>query len=157
MALDAFVYCDCFEKDNLRSNPPGGLKLQVAPSGDITCKAHSDGEWLAFSAWKQEKACAHRGMILKHHRLGTSTILDPLRAELEREGPERFPILIGRVLYSSTHTCDWIPLNALPQLTEELKQLDCHNTPSAEALRHLKIQLAELVIAAQMAHKPICF
>lgn len=157
MALDAFVYCDCFEKDNLRSNPPGGLKLKVAPNGDVTCDAPTDHQWFAFSAWKQEKACTHQGMILKHHRLGTATILDPLRAELEKTDPERFPILLENILYSSTHTCDWIPLRALPQLTEELSQLDCQTVRSAEALRHLKIQLAELVIAAQMAHKPICF
>jgi hypothetical protein len=157
MALDAFVYCDCFEKDNLRCNPPGGLKLKIAANGDVTCDAPSDHDWFAFTAWKQGKACAHDGMILKHHRLGTSKILDPLRAELEKEHADRFPILLQKVLYSSTHTCDWIPLKLLPKLTDELKQLNPHGTHSADALRHLKIQLAELIIAAQMAHKPICF
>ena|SRR5688500_12123195 len=157
MALDAFVYCDCFEKDNLRSNPPGGLKLKVALNGDVTCDAPTERDWFAFSAWKQTKACRHQGMILVHHRLGSTPIIDQLRGELQKTKPIRFPFLIQKVLYSGTHTCDWIPLNALSELTAELKHLNPENTPSADALRHLKIQLAELVIASQMTHKPICF
>jgi len=157
MALDAFVFCDCFEKDNLRSNPPGGIKIKIAPNGDITCDAPTAREWFAFSAWKQSKACAHPGMILKHHRLGNAAILDPLRTELQQHSAAEYPILLQKILYSSTHTCDWLPLALLPQLTAELKSLEPNGTPHAEALRHLKIQLAELIIAAQMAHKPICF
>ena len=157
MALDGFVYCDCFEKDNLRCNPPGGLKLRVAPNGEITCDAPGAREWFAFSAWKQTKACRHEGMILVHHRLGTTKVIDQLRDELEKTDSTRYPILIQKVLYSATHTCDWIPVAALPQLTEELKHLNPPKTPLADALRHLKIQVAELVIAAQMTRKPICF
>ena len=157
MALDAFVFCDCFEKDNLRSNPPRGIKLKIAPNGDLTCNAPSMDEWFAFADWKQTKACAHTGMILKHHRLGNAAILDPLRTQLEEQRPAQFPILLHKILYSATHTCDWLPLPVLPKLTDELKRLEHHGTPAAEPLRHLKIQLAELIIAAQMAHKPICF
>ena len=95
-------------------------------------------------------------MILKHHRLGTAHQITPLRQQL-RNDEARFPILLNKILYSDTHTCDWIPLPILPQLTEELKHLNPPATPQGEALRHLKIQLAELIIAAQMANKPICF
>ena len=157
MALDAFVYCDCFEKDHLRSNPPRGLKLKVSPNGDVTCEAATDREWITFSSWKQKKACVHEGMILKHHRLGSVRKIDELRAALENKERTRFPILLSRVLYSGTHTCDWLPLDALPQLTEELRVLNPPGTSEGDALQHLKIQLAELIIAAQMVNKPICF
>jgi hypothetical protein len=157
MALDAFVYCDCFERDNLRSNPPGGLKLFVASNGDITCDAPTEREWLSFVAWKAEKACSHQSMILKHHRLGTAGEVDQLRLALENKERSRFPILLGKVLFSGTHTCDWLPLEILPRLTEELKALNPPKTAEGAMLQHLKIQLAELVIAAQMVGKPICF
>ena len=157
MALDAFVYCDCFEKDNLRSNPPRGLKLKIAPSGEVICGAHSDLDWRAFTAWKHNKACLHERMILKHHRLGTVSEIDQLRLELESKGNGHFPILLRNVLYSGTHTCDWLPLTTLPKLTEELKHLEPQATMGGDALRHLRIQLAELIIAAQMVKKPICF
>lgn len=157
MALDAFVYCDCFETDNLRCNPPGGLKLSVAPNGDVTCSAPTEREWFAFAAWKLEKACSHPSMILKHFRLGTSQEIDQLRAQLENKERSRFPILLGKILYSGTHTCDWLPVQILPQLTEELKALNGTPALESEAILQLKIQLAELVIAAQMMNKPICF
>lgn len=157
MALDAFVYCDCFEKDNLRCNPPAGLQLTVALNGDITCDAPTERAWFAFSHWKQEKACIHPGMILKHFRLGTASEIDLLREKLQNKERARFPILLGRILYSGTHTCDWLPLPLLPPLTEELKSLNPAPTPEGETIRHLKIQLAELIIAAKMVQKPICF
>jgi hypothetical protein len=157
MALDAFVYCDCFEKDNLRCNPPGGLNLRVTANGDITCDAPTERDWFAFATWKLERACSHPGMILKHHRLGTSTEIDRLRATLENKERSRFPILLEKILYSGTHTCDWLPLDLLPQLTQELKDLNAPLTAEGRALQHLKIQLAELIISAQMMNKPICF
>ena len=156
MALDAFVYCDCFEKENLRCTPPGHLQLTVGPTGEITCIAPSDDAWMAFTNWRQTKACSHPAMILKHHRLGTADQIAPLQRQLTKQ-ENQYPILLRKVLYSATHTCDWIPIDLLPQLTEELKHLDPPATPEGEALRHLKIQLAELIIAAQMANKPICF
>lgn len=158
MALDAFVYCDCFEKDNLRSNAPAGVKVRVAPSGELTCETEEDSAWFAFNAWKQARACMHQGMILVHHRLGSTEAIDALRAELEKE-PERFPILLQRVVYCGTHTCDWIPVQAIPRLTEELKVLnpDSFPTPVADTLRVFKIQIAELIIASNMTGKPICF
>ena len=158
MALDEFVYCDCFERDNLRSNPPAGVKVRVAPSGELMCETEEDSAFFAFSAWKQARACTHQGMILVHHRLGSTEAIDKLRAALEGHA-DRFPILLQRVLYCGTHTCDWIPVQAIPRLTNELKKLDSETFPDgiADAVRVLKIQIAELIIAANLTGKPICF
>jgi hypothetical protein len=69
------------------------------------------------------------------------------------------PLLMKSVLYSGTHTCDWIPISRIPELAEEVKQLapERAHGPAADALQLLKIRLAELIIAAQHAGKPICF
>jgi hypothetical protein len=158
MALDAFVFCDCYEKQNLRSDPPAGVILKVEPSGEIACSAVDEGAWRAFLAWKQTKACLHHGMILLRHRLGSSEQIDLLRGELQKQRTP-FPLLLEAVLYSGTHTCDWIPFSRVPQLAEEVKQLSLDQAQGAlrDALQLLKIRLAELVIAAQHTGKPICF
>jgi hypothetical protein len=158
MALDAFVYCDCFEKDNLRCNPPGDLKLSVDANGDISCRAPTEADWFAFSAWKQNKACIHPGMILIHHCLGTTDEIDLLRADLQPT-PARFPTIYSKILYSSTHTCDWISVESGLQLTEELKNLngEFFRGPNGDKWRLFKIKMAELVIASQHTRKPICF
>src|SRR6476620_3973142 len=122
MALDAFVYCDCFETHNLRCDPPTGLDVKIEPSGYIACNAPDERLWSAFLGWKQSKACLHQGMILLRHRLGTSDQVDQLRAELQNQ-PVRLPLLLDRVLYSGTHTCDWISTAQIAQLAEEVKQL----------------------------------
>jgi hypothetical protein len=97
-------------------------------------------------------------MILVRHRLGKSSLIDQLRVELQKH-QERFPILLQKVLYTGTHTCDWIPFEQIPQLTEEIKNLKAERWqgPAAEAVRHFKIQMAELIIAAKESRKPICF
>jgi hypothetical protein len=158
MALDAFVYCDCFETNNLRCNPPGGLKLRSEPSGDIACDAPTAEEWSAFIDWKRNRACLHYGMILLRHRLGTQEQVDRLRKELEPHA-ECFPVLLKNVLYSGTHTCDWIPTGLLSTLSEEVKRLapERASPEAADSLQLLKIRMAELIIAAQHTKKPICF
>ena len=158
MALDAFVYCDCFEKHNLRSDPPAGLVVKIEPSGEPGCEASDERAWSAFMAWKQTKACLHHGMILLRHRLGTPEQVDRLRAELEKNLPA-FPLLLKAVVYSGTHTCDWIPFARIDQLAEEVKQLAPEHADKsvADPLQLFKIRMAELIIAAQHAQKPICF
>jgi hypothetical protein len=55
MALDAFVYCDCFEKDNLRSNPPAGLSLTLSANGELSCDASDEAGWYAFNTWNMRE------------------------------------------------------------------------------------------------------
>lgn len=158
MALDGFVYCDCYEKGNLRSNPPNGVNVVVTETGEISCETSDEDLWLKFSAWKRAKACLHTGMILVHLRLGKVAAIDALRAELQKEARD-FPILLQNVVYSGTHTCDWIPVSKLPALAEEVKRLkpEAVSPGAADSVRLFKIKMAELIIAAQHVGKPICF
>lgn len=158
MPLDAFVHCDCFEKNNLRCDPPGDVEVKVEPSGELSCVAADEQGWASFHAWKRHKACLHYGMILLRHRLGTEAQIDTLRQEIKRQ-PTPLPILLQNVLYSSTHTCDWIPSSLIPHLSEEIRLLEPKHADAAAAdiLQLFKIHMAELIIAAQHTGKPICF
>jgi hypothetical protein len=158
MGLDAFVYCDCFERDNLRCSPPSGAKIIVAEDGNILCESPDDEVWAAFNVWKSTKACLHSQMIVAHRMLGGNGLIEQLRAEILKDRA-RFPLLLRKVLYNGTHTCDWIPLEHLEQLGAEVKLLSEHRLKGAagDALHLFQIQLAELIIAAQVVKKPICF
>jgi hypothetical protein len=158
MALDAFVYCDCFETENLRCDPPAGVKVVPRASGDLLCDTLDDEAWSAFVGWKHTKACLHHGMILLRHRLGTEKRIHALRTELQKES-DRFPMLLEKILYSGTHTCDWIPLDYIDPLANEVKQLNASQAGRdvADALHLFQIQMAELIIAAKHTRKPICF
>jgi hypothetical protein len=158
MGLDAFVYCDCYEQRNLRSDPPTGIEVRVEPTGELGCLTPDERGWSAFLAWKRHKACLHEGMILLRHRLGSTEQVDLLREELSKH-PVRLRLLLERVLYSGTHTCDWIPAAKIPELAEEVKQLapERASPAAADALQLFKIRMAELIIAAQHTGKPICF
>ena len=158
MGLDAFVYCDCFERDNLRCSPPSGAEIIVAEDGNLVCESADDEVWAAFNLWKSTKACLHPQMIVVHRALGATAVIDQLRAEISKD-QARFPLLLRKVLYNGTHTCDWIPLAHMEQLGAEVKQLSEHRLKGAtgDALHLFQIQLAELIIAAQVVKKPICF
>ena len=54
MGLDAFVYCDCFEKQNLRCDPPAGLVVKIESSGEPNRRAAtSSTNGSPFRAWKR--------------------------------------------------------------------------------------------------------
>jgi len=158
MALDAFVYCDCFEKKNLRCDPPAGVRVSPQATGDLLCDSFDEDAWSAFVTWKHTKACPHHGMILLRHRLGTENGINALRTELQKEA-NRYPMLLQKILYSGTHTCDWIPVEAIDPLANEVKQLNVSRAERevADALHVFQIQMAELIIAAKHTGKPICF
>jgi hypothetical protein len=97
-------------------------------------------------------------MILLRHRLGTENGINALRTELQKEA-NRYPMLLQKILYSGTHTCDWIPVEAIDPLANEVKQLNVSRAERevADALHVFQIQMAELIIAAKHTGKPICF
>src|SRR5678816_451352 len=99
MGLDAFVFCDCYEKGRLRESPPTGVTLRVEPDGSLG-REHDDGTLEsdhAWDTWREQRACDHGGGILLRHRLGNIALVGLLRAELHREA-DRFPILATKVV-----------------------------------------------------------
>src|SRR5258706_13110346 len=124
MGLDAFVYCDCYEKGRLREPPPSGVILCVEPDGALGREQdvgtlESD---LAWDDWRERRACEHRGGILRRHRLGNISEIGLLRAELQR-GAERFPILVTKVVYSGSHAGAFLQVAEIPAVQRELDLL----------------------------------
>jgi hypothetical protein len=159
MSLDAFVFCDCYEKGKLLKPPPAGISLQVQPDGSLCHDGDSIEADRAWYQWKPRSACKHEGGVLLHHRLGNIALIRLLRSELQRE-PSRFPILLGKVLHSGTHSGDYLPFEFVPALQGEVEGLINFrsSTPeAAEYISHFRVRMSELVAASLSVTKPIAF
>jgi len=161
MGLDAFVFCDCYEKGRLREPPPTGVILRVEPDGALgreQDRATLEAD-LAWDEWLEHRACEHKGGILLRHRLGNISLVGLLRAELQREA-ERFPILVTKVVYSGSHTGDFLRVEEIPALQSELKVLRdirCSSRNAERFMSEFREQMLELAATALSISKPIAF
>ena len=114
---------------------------------------------LSFDKWSRRGACSHPSGILVHHYIGNLALVDLLRSELEREAL-RFPILLNKVLYSGSHSGDYLTLDdiaALPVELDKLALVVCSTQPNQEYIECFRRQMIELVEAAERVRKPISF
>jgi len=159
MTLDAAVYCDCFAKGLIKESPSTLWQLTYAPDGSLTCDSEDLETLLAFDAWWLDRACEHKGGVVVHHYLGNIALINCLREELKTD-VKRYPLLLERVLYSGTHAGDYIPVELLESLSEEVKRLvlhECREKKNAAYVHHFQEQMMELLQAAMRLQKPISF
>ncbi len=161
MGLDATVFCDCYEKGKLRAQPPPGTVLRVEADGSLstTGKQEALEAALAFDEWQAGFACEHPNGVLLHHRLGNISLIGLLRSELRRE-PLRFPILLGKVVYSGTHGGDYISAELAPELQKEIEALadfKCSTKETDDFMSRFRTQMLDLVVASRSVNKPIAF
>jgi hypothetical protein len=161
MGLDAFIFCDCYEKGRLRELPPTGVLLRVGPDGSLD-REHDDGTLesdIAWDTWRYQRACDHWGGILLRHHLGNIALIGLLRAELEREAA-RFPIVATKVVYSGSHAGNYLPVETIPALQRELELLQefqCSTSEAASFMSEFRAQMSELAMTALSIGKPIAF
>jgi hypothetical protein len=183
MALDARVYCDCFEKGRLLNPPPFGTAPVLEPDGSLSFDTADDNLWHEFEEWRSSAACEHPRMWLVSHRLGNIALVALLCAELSRE-PERFRLLLSKVLYNGVHGGDFLPVRVLGELRDEVDRISSHAVRESSLMRwfqkvwpgfgrgprwqapgeqtrlyleYFQKQMIELIDAARMVEKPICF
>ena len=159
MGLDAVVHCDCFERGRLRSPPPAGCTPSVDEWGFLHCGSNNLAIQLAFDRWQFEEACEHEDGLLVHHRIGNIALVAGLRTELQRH-PDRFPMLLARVVYNGVHSGDLIPAGEVSQFRPELDALAlvrCEDPEMGPLMREFATQMEELVVASLTVCKPIVF
>jgi len=161
MALDACVYCDCFETGKVKTPPPQPELVYVDPeTGAVSLRWDAPGaDQHLFNDWRAS-ACEH-GQFgeLVSHRLGNIALIGFLRALLQNT-PERFPTLLSKVLYNGTHICDVINLPDVELLAGEMPAvhaLHCGDAEEEVLLRNFEKQMTDLIQAAKSAGKPIVF
>ncbi|WP_136417973.1 hypothetical protein [Herbaspirillum sp. ST 5-3] len=158
MGLDATVYCDCFELGRLKSAPKPEWSVFVAEDGSRCSSAGDINLLVDFDKWNIE-ACEHLDGVLLSLRLGNISLVSALSAQVKKTWAD-FPILLNRVLYSGSHTGDYIETNLVLGLQAEVARLAHVHAECAEdeeAIRLFHAELEELVSCALRVHKPIAF
>jgi hypothetical protein len=159
MGLNASVYCDCYEAGRLREPPPPGCAPMVAEDGSVLCGSDELDVQLAFDQWYYFRACEHECGQLILHRIGNIALVAMLRMELQRMR-DRFPLLLGRVLYNGVHCGDFLAVEKLPELRREitaLAEIYCADQETANYVRGFTAQMSELMDCAMRVGKPIVF
>jgi hypothetical protein len=121
MGLDANVRCTCIQDGRAKPHPLPE-KLVIDETGEPTLAGNASiEEWTAHDRW-YASSCEHGGILLSE-RLGNVSAIAHLREllhRLERDPEPRFPILLTKIVYSGTHSGDWIASSIAPVLLKEV-------------------------------------
>ena len=158
MSLDAFVFCDCFEKGCLRGQPRSEWAVYVDKDGRRESGAANLNEQMAFDSWHYD-ACEHERGILLHHRLGNISLIGFFR-EAFNPYSDQLPILAGKVIYSGSHCCDYLNVTEVERLRGEIEVIATvcgKNAQDEQFIRRFEQQLRELADCSLRVRKPIAF
>jgi hypothetical protein len=101
--------------------------------------------------------CAELSDRILRKRLGNIALIAFLREWISdvKDAAQLFPIILGAVLYSGTHSGDEIALSDIPALERELKQLA--NSTHNDAVISFVSDMRELCAASIETDNPIVF
>ena len=112
-----------------------------------------------FYEWLENDACEHkRGEALCHY-VGNIALVAFLREEL-RKAADDFPLILGEVIYDGTHCGDYMSVDEVKKMREEVIRLQAVHSgnPSDEKyLREFEKQMKELIAFSVEMEKPIVF
>lgn len=162
MSLNAVVYCDCVEKGRLRTPHPRPELLFIDERGAPDISSNDPRDIEAHDRWESLGPCQHRQFWLIERWLGDISLIGSIRdliSHLSSDPAQEYPVLWSKVIYDGSHSGDFVPSNAVPQLSDEvdrLKRIEKHQVDKTALLELLR-KLEELVQASGSVHKPISF
>ncbi len=159
MGLDAFIYCDCFERGDLKAQPKPEWKVFVDPRGGRDTEAEDPDAQMEFDRWDHKGACSHEDGILFGHYIGNMALVGVFREVLGRQ-PDVFPLILNRVVFSGTHCGDFLTVEevkAIQPEVEALAQVHSNDSDRERVIREFETQMRELVECALWVNKPISF
>jgi hypothetical protein len=155
MALNASVHCNCIKQGKAPPHPFAGL-LAFDETGEPILKKEgeiSQDLWIAHDNWHRN-SCAHSGYLVER-RLGNMSLVAYVRDFLQSNSPNDFPLLLERVVYSGTHSGDWITASGAPQLLTETRILQ--GLTSDPLILEFANDMAALAEASLATSNPIVF
>ncbi len=148
MGLNASVRCNCIKDGNASPHPFPEL-LAFAETGEPILKGGDIVDlkvWLKHDKWLRD-SCPHSGYLVEK-RLGNVASVAHVRQFLESDYRQSFPLLLERVLYSGTHSGDWVAASDVPQLLAETRKLqDLTSDPGIARFTNDLVELADASIA----------
>jgi hypothetical protein len=125
MGLDGQVRCRCIQDGFAKPHPfPERLAIDETIEPFLTGNPTLD-ENLVHDRWFRD-SCLHHGYVAQE-RLGNISSIAQVREllrSLERDKTARFPILLEKVVYSGTHSGDFLPACESAGLLKEMAAAD---------------------------------
>lgn len=155
--LQAYVFCDCYQRSRLKHPPPNPEIIAVLPNGDLgysraTRKQHTD-----FVAWRSH-ACRHPEGVVTGGELGHKLSRKVLHRAMSPH-KRAFPLFVQKILGCKPHTRDsHLTTKQVGKLQSELVRLKDFSLPEPKLdleLRWYYGQVKQLVRAAMKFRKPI--
>ena len=166
MGLEAWVSCDCVEKNRLKKPHRYPNQLHIGKNGSPEIRSVDPVMLDEHDAWMQLPPCRHDEMTVESSYLGNMGFVAGVRNTLASFSSllPACPILLGKVLYSGTHTGDFLTVKQVESLAKELEQLKSVNLRRAgipidqhKPLRSITAELTRLAKTALKLRKPIAF
>jgi hypothetical protein len=142
MGLDAVVYRNI---ENLPEPLRGQVKLVDPLTGELE---FVNGPTLSLRT---------ETLLAADVRIGNISAVAWLREQIASRWCDRCPLILNAVLYSSTHSGDFIPLNQARRIKLEIEGIDCTEASIPARLATFFEEITQLVNAAEAEGNPIAF
>ena len=143
MGLDAIVYKNI---DNL----PEQVRAQVKVVDSLT------GE-LEFVAPQPPSPHYNESLLAADIRIGNISKVGWLREQIESRWPGRCSVILDAVLYSGTHSGDFISLDQVRRMKLEIAEIDCAEASIPAEMATFFEQIGQLLDAAEWERNPLVF
>lgn len=162
MSLNAIVYCDCVERQRLKVPHPLPELLFIDDTGYPNIRSSNPRDEDLHDRWEAQSPCSHEHFRLVEHWLGNVESVGEIRQYLEQltEGRSiEYPILASKVIYNGSHSGDFLAVDEVLRLGDEIVLLRKIEKPSADATQwdDFLSKLEDLVGGSLSVRKPISF
>lgn len=163
MSLNAVVYCDCVEKERVTIRHPRPDLLYIDERGCPDISSDDSQAVESHDRWESLRPCPHEHFWLIQRWLGNVSSIGLIREFLQESSSqpaEQFPVLWSKVIYSGSHTGDFLNNDDVLRLGDEVDRLSKVHGPFDAApvfLESFLCKLRELVSASASVNKPISF
>lgn len=160
MSLTATVYCDCVEHNRLRIPHPLPELLFIDESGYPNLRSADFEQVVLHDQWEAQNPCLHTRFRLVEYWLGNVAAIGLIRhriEELSESTATPYRILRSKVVYSGSHSGDFLTTNEVVQLRDELCSLQEVISLKDAQLNESLRKLQDLVNKSMSIGKPIAF
>lgn len=132
MSVHAKVYCDCVETKKINPIPVFYNNISIEPNGEpyVSDEIHKSED---YQTWYHAHPCPHRDFWLVHHRLGhilQIVFLCNMLKLFSNDPEHEYPILTLKVLTDGTHCADFLTVEEVKSLNNELESIKNKPRPS---------------------------
>jgi hypothetical protein len=163
MGLDGFVFCDCTERERLKIPHPYPELLFIDRNGAPEIRSDDPAIVQEHDDWIEMNPCQHEAVTLEAECLGNASQIRWCRGILKRNqtAGSRYPVLLEKVLFSGTHTGDFLRTRQVIDLAQELKlvrkNLKALPAEDRPTILELIQSLEKLAKASLKIKKPLAF